>query len=263
MPIIEKHTPGEFCWVELGTTDPAAAKAFYGKLFGWGAQDNPVTDTDFYTLFQLEGRDAAGMYRMSAEQLSQGVPPHWMLYVCVESADETAARAEQLGGSVVAKPFDVFDIGRMALLRDPTRAMVSLWQPKKHIGTGINQIPGTLCWSELATRDTGRAAEFYTGLFDWGTKTNQMGPETYTEWINQGTPIGGMMEIQPQWGDVPPYWMPYFLVTNCDSSAATATGSGGTLILPPTDIPNVGRFAVVKDPQGAVFSIIHLTAPAA
>src|SRR5437660_166619 len=127
MPHIDHHPPGEFSWVELGTTDQAAAKTFYSSLFGWAAKDMPMGPNEFYTMFRLEGRDAAAGYTIRAEDRAKGVPPHWMMYIAVQSADETAGKVGQLGGKVLAPPFDVFESGRMAVILDPTGATFSLW----------------------------------------------------------------------------------------------------------------------------------------
>lgn len=167
MPNIENHAPGGFCWIELGTTDQAAAADFYRQIFGWSAKDMPIGPEEVYTMFQLEGREAAAVYKLRPDQLSRGVPPHWNLYVAVESADATAARAGQLGGKLLAPPFDVFEAGRSAVLQDPTGATISLWQPNKNRGTGITASHGTLCWADLSTPDQVRAGEFYSGLFGW------------------------------------------------------------------------------------------------
>src|SRR5579864_8638659 len=136
MAQIEKHEPGSFCWIELGTTDQTAAKDFYTKLFGWTVQDFPMGPTEFYSMFSLQGSNTAAAYAIRQEQRAQGVPPHWMLYVATESADDTAKRASEAGGKVLAPPFDVFTVGRMAVLQDPTGATFSVWQPNSHKGTG-------------------------------------------------------------------------------------------------------------------------------
>jgi predicted enzyme related to lactoylglutathione lyase len=186
----------------------------------------------------------------------QGVPPHWGAYVSVASADEAAAKAASLGGTVIVPPFDVFDFGRMAVLQDPAGATFSVWEPKSHIGvTRINE-PGALCWTELATRDVEGAERFYTSLFGWGLKKSAGGGMEYTELLNEGVPIGGMMKMGDQYPPgVPPHWLTYFAVDDCDASASKAASLGGTTLVGPMDIPNTGRFAVVQDPQGAVFAV--------
>jgi hypothetical protein len=199
---------------------------------------------------------------LQPEQQAQGVPPHWMVYVAVTSADDAAARAASLGGTVIAPAFDVFDVGRMAVLQDPTGAMFCVWQAKRHTGVAAFQEPNAFSWSELLTRDTAAATKFYTSLFGWSTKvTDNPAGFSYTHWCLDGQDFGGMMAIAPQMGPVPPNWMNYISVTDCDACVAKATSLGGKLCNPPFDIPDVGRMAVLSDPQGAVFSIIHLTNP--
>ena len=254
MATIEKHAPGSFCWAELGTTDPAAATRFYGEIFKWEGMPAPGS----YIMLRSNGNDAAGLYGLSQEERQRGVPPHWMAYVAVENADETAARAAALGGKVVAGPFDVMDLGRMAVLQDPQQAFLSVWQAKSYAGSRAGDVNYRHCWSELATNDTSKAKAFYTSLFGWTTHEQDMGGMVYTTWLNQGAPAGGMLQIAPEWGNVPPNWMLYFSVPSCDDAAAKATVLGGRICVPPRDIPGVGRFSVVSDPQGAAFSIIQL-----
>jgi len=258
MTHVTLHEPGSFCWPELATTDPAGAKKFYSGVFGWTANDRPAGPDMMYTMLQLEGRDAGALYEMEKSQKEQGIPPHWNTYVSVESADEAAKKAKELGATAIAYPFDVMDVGRMAILQDPTGAVFCVWQAKKSIGASVVNEPGALCWCELDTNDTQAAGRFYTRLFGWTAKESPQ----YTEFRRNGTPIGGMMRIPEDWGDVPPNWLPYFAVADCDATAAKAKDLGGSAFVPPTDIPNVGRFAVLRDPQGAVFAIHRLTAPA-
>lgn len=258
---IEKHAPGTFCWVELGTSDPVAAKSFYTSLFGWSGVDNPMDKGMFYTMLQLNGQDVGGLYGLMEEQKKQGVPPHWMPYVSVENADQVAARANELGGKVLHPPMDVFEHGRMAVLQDPQGAVFSLWQPMKHIGARSAEMNNRHCWTELNARDAASAKEFYTRLFGWTTHEQQMGPTAYTSWINEGKPAGGMLQMTAEWGDVPPHWMVYFSVADCDGSVAKAESLGGKACVQPTEVPGVGRMSVLNDPQGAYFSIIQLAMP--
>jgi predicted enzyme related to lactoylglutathione lyase len=250
MPEFTSHEPGTFCWIELATSDPIAAKQFYTSLFGWTVNENDMGEMIYY-IFQKNGRDCAAMYKQGAEQ--QGAPPNWMSYVCVTSADDAAAKAKSHGGNVVAGPFDVADYGRMAVLIDPQGAAISLWQPKKNIGVQIRDEANTLCWNELQATNLDAAKKFYTALFGWTLKES---PE-YIE-LHAGTKaIGGMMKSQAP-PEVPSYWIPYFAVEDCDATVQKAGAGGAAVHVPPTDIPNVGRFAVLADPQGAAFSVIKL-----
>ena len=263
MPEVKEHAPGSFCWIELGTNDASAAKKFYSELFGWSFVDNPMGPDEFYTIFKIRGLDVAAMYTLREDQTSQGVPPHWMTYVSVASADDAAKKAASIGGKVVADAFDVMDAGRMAILQDPLGATLCAWQAKANTGIGLTGETGTLCWDELWTTDHKKAADFYTGLFGWVAKDSSAdAPGGYTEWVNGGQSIGGMMEITPEMGPVPPNWLPYFIVEDCDATADKVKSLGGKLQVPPMDIAHVGRFSVTQDPQGATFAIVKFSTPA-
>jgi predicted enzyme related to lactoylglutathione lyase len=194
---------------------------------------------------------------MRPEERQAGAPPHWNSYVTVPDADESVKKAEALGAKVFAPPFDVMDAGRMAVLQDPTGAVFQVWQPKNHIGAKIVEEPGALCWTELNTRDPKAAESFYTGLFGWTAKHSEPQPGMeYTEFSVQGKPSIGMMPMNEHMPEhVPSYWMPYFQVDDADASVAKVKELGGKVMVPPTDIPNTGRFAIVNDPQGAMFAV--------
>jgi uncharacterized protein len=253
----DAHVPGSFCWPELSTTDQKGAVAFYRSLFGWGVNDQPMGPGETYSMFQMRDRSVGAAYSMRAEERQLGIPPHWGSYIAVKSADDAAKRAEELGGKVLAAPFDVMDAGRMAVIQDPTGAVFMVWQGNKHSGAQVLNEPGALCWTELSTRDTKAAAKFYTQLFGWTAKTS--GAETgmeYTEFSNQGRPGVGMMQMPAHMpASVPPFWLPYFQVADCDASTGKATELGGKVTMPPMDIPNTGRFSVISDPQGAVLAM--------
>jgi uncharacterized protein len=256
-----EYKPGTFCWVELGTTDGEAAKKFYTQLFEWDFTDNPVGPSGVYTILKQNGKDVAALYQMPTEMTSNGVPPHWMSYISVANADESAAKAKSLGATLMKEPFDVYTMGRMAVIQDPTGAMFALWQPGTHPGAGIVNTPNSLCWNELATRDTAKAGEFYSGVFGWEKNVQQMGPMTYTSFMNGDRPAGGMYEPGPELGDMPPNWMVYFAVADADATLTRATELGGKSCAPVMDVPGVGRMAVMTDPQGAAFAVIKLENP--
>ncbi len=262
MAKIEKHAPGSFCWAELGTTDIQGAGNFYSSLFPWTVNDVSSGQMHYFIL-QYEGDNAAGMYGLMPDQLQQGVPPHWLLYVSVEDVDAVAEKARELGAKVLMGPANAMDAGRFAAIQDPQGAVLGLWQPLKHQGSQVGSVNFRHCWSELGTTDADGAREFYTGLFGWGTHPQPMGAFIYDTWMNQGTPAGGMYQLTPEMKGVPPHWLVYFSVPDCDAAAARAAELGATIRVPPCDIPNVGRFAVFTDPQGAAFSVIHLKMPEA
>ena len=257
MSKVTKYKPGAFCWVDLATSDETNASAFYTALFGWTTEPIPMGPDSNYVMCKLNGDYVGALYKPPAGH-DGGLPPHWKCYVAVEDADANAARAAELGGMVAYPPMDVPGSGRMAILIDPTGAMVATWQAEGHNGAGVVNEPGALIWNELMTRDTVAANDFYTALFDWTSEASQIGSHLYTMFSNDGRPNGGMLKIEENMGQVPPNWMPYFAVADIDASAALAVELGGNTIVPPTDIPEVGRFSVVADPQGAVFGIIKM-----
>jgi uncharacterized protein len=256
---IDKHKPGAFCWVELATTDHSAAKNFYSSLFAWSANDIPMGPGGVYTIFELQGRAAAAGYELNPQQRAQGVPPHWIVYIAVENADAAASRATHLGGSVVIQPFDITDVGRMAVLTDPTGAYFCIWQPKRNQGIGIAGVNGTLCWADLNTPDPDRAKKFYSELFGWKITedTDDDPPSGYLHIQNGGDFIGGIPPVRPNNPRQPAHWLAYFEATNCDSTAAQAKKLGAKFYLEPMTMENVGRFAILADPQGAVFAIFQ------
>jgi predicted enzyme related to lactoylglutathione lyase len=251
MPEVTKHEPGTFCWIELATTDANAARRFYADLFDWTVNEIPMGENGFYYIAQKNGKDAAALYEMQQEMRAAGIPPNWMTYVCVTNADDVAEQAKSLGGTLMNGPFDVFDLGRMAVIKDPQGAVFAIWEPKKQQGVGIRDEDDTLCWNELHAKDVAAAKAFYTGL-GWGIKES---PE-YSEWQVNGKSIGGM--IQTHTPDLPSYWMPYFSVADCDAKVAKAQAAGAAVYVPAQDVPTVGRFAVLADPQGAAFAVIKL-----
>ena len=251
MPKITSHTPGTFCWVELMAADAGGARDFYSQLFDWTVNEIPMGEMGTNYIFQKDGADAAAMYQRGSDMAS--VPPFWMSYVCVEDADATTEKAKGLGAQVVNGPFDVYDMGRMTVLGDPQGAAFAIWQPKSNPGLGLRDEPGALCWNELQARDLDAAKKFYPAIFPWTMKES---PE-YTEWHMGSQAIGGMLLSKaPEF--VPSFWLPYFAVADCDAAAAKAQSLGAQVFAPAFDVPNVGRMAVLGDPQGAHFAVIHL-----
>lgn len=255
MAYTDHNANGSFCWVELGTTDQTAAKSFYSSLFGWSANDMPMGPDAFYSIFELEGRHAAAGYTLDAGALSKGIPAHWAAYIAVASADDAAARVTELGGKVLEAPFDVFDAGRMAVIQDPTGAHFNVWQPKNNTGIGIKDVDGTFCWADLSTPDTARAAEFYSALFGWKIAAGENDPYLHIQ--NGEDFIGGIPPAEFRSTGVPPHWLIYFKVANCRIAAERIKELGGTVLSQPMTMEKVGKWAIVTDPQGAVFSIFE------
>jgi predicted enzyme related to lactoylglutathione lyase len=255
MAHIDTTVPGSFCWMELATTDQNAAKAFYTSLFGWTAHDAPMGPGDFYTMFQLDGRDVAAGYTMRRQEREHGAPPHWNLYIAVESADAAAARASELGGKVLASVFDVYDKGRMAVIEDPTGAVFEIWQPLKQGGIGISNVHGAFCWADLNTGDRATASAFYSALLGWKVEAGEKDPSGYLHIKNGDHFIGGVPPAEYRDSNIPPHWLLYFQVADCAASAAQAAELGARPIVPPMSMEGVGQMSVIADPQGAVFAI--------
>jgi predicted enzyme related to lactoylglutathione lyase len=257
----DAYEPGTFSWVELSTTDPDGAKSFYGGLFGWEHEDNEVPGGGgVYTLAQVGGRSVAGITAQPEQQREAGVPPNWFSYVTVASAEESAERAKELGGSVHAGPFDVGEAGRMAVVADPTGAMFGIWEARDTIGAGRINENGCLTWNELATNDVDAASAFYSALFGWKIEEIDTGggPRYWVIGHKGGASgqNGGVRELSANEQGIPPNWIPYFGAESVDESQAEAEKLGGGALMPPMDVPT-GRFAAVRDPQGAVFCLFQ------
>jgi uncharacterized protein len=243
----DSYAPGTFCWADLGTTDASAAQEFYTALFGWDADALPAGEGGTYVMFRKDGRDVAALYEMGESERNQ-LSAHWSSYVSVEDVEATARRAGDLEASIVAEPFDVMDSGRMAVLRDPTGAHVHLWQPGRHAGAGRVNESGCIVWNELATPDVDKASAFYRELLGWAAECDATGYAT----IRLGEGING--GIRPLRDGEPPNWLIYFTVDSVDEAVEHVRGSGGEVLAGPVDA-TVGRIAVVRDPQGAMFAI--------
>ncbi|MGA3023855.1 MAG: VOC family protein [Bryobacteraceae bacterium] len=255
MAYLDKIVPGSFCWMELATTDQNAAKAFYTSLFGWTASDSPMAPGEFYTMFRLEDRDVGAGYTMGKQEREHGAPPHWNLYIAVESADAAAARASELGGKVLAPAFDVFDAGRMAIIQDPTGAVFRVWQQGKQGGIVISNVNGAFCWADLNTPGVAAARAFYSALFGWKVEAGEKDPSGYLHIKNGDSFIGGIPPAEHRDPNAPPHWLLYFEVADCAASTAKATELGARSLLPPMSMEGVGWMSVIADPQGAVFAL--------
>jgi predicted enzyme related to lactoylglutathione lyase len=273
MPERDGYIPGVPCWIDTNQPDPKAAVEFYGALFGWEFEDVMPPDTEGeYFMGRLHGGDVAGV-----GGIPEGAPPMamWNTYVWVDSADDTAAKVREAGGSVLMDPFDVMDSGRMAVFTDPQGAAFSVWQAKAHKGASVVNEAGSLNFNDLYTSDLEGAKAFYGSVFGWQTLDVGGGTEMWTlpgygDYLERDNPglrkgmaemgappgfedvvasLSPMPEGQP---DTPPYWGVTFAVDDADATADKAGQLGGKVLMPPTDLPWV-RMTVIADPQGAVF----------
>jgi predicted enzyme related to lactoylglutathione lyase len=271
MPERDGYIPGVPCWIDASEPDPEAALPFYRELFGWEFEDvMPPEAPGSYFMARIRGGDAAAL-----GTLPDGAPPvaTWNTYIWVDSADATAAKAAEAGGTVVAEPFDVMDSGRLAVVADPEGATISLWQANNHKGARVVNEHGALNFNTLATRDPERAKAFYGAVFGWETLILPFGElwtlPGYGDHLEERTP--GLREQMAQMGapdgfidvvaalnrlgpgDVAtPNWSVTFGVDDADKAAAKAAELGGAVVNGPFNAPWT-RTVVLSDPQGATF----------
>jgi predicted enzyme related to lactoylglutathione lyase len=265
MPERTSYEPGTFSWVDLSTSDLEAAKTFYAGLLGW-EYDVSETPMGPYVMALKDGKAVAGMGNQSDDQKEMGIPSFWNSYVSVASADESAAKAAELGGTVLVPPMDAMDAGRMAFIAAPGGEAFGVWEPKNHIGAGLVNEHGSLGWNELATRDLNAAKAFYGGLFDWNMHTgpNPSGVGEYTSIAVGENMNGGMLVMGEGWpADVPAYWAVYLYVADIESATTTAKDLGGQVVMPKMEIPEIGSLVVLQDPTGAGFTAMEAAPPPA
>jgi hypothetical protein len=272
MPERDGYIPGVPCWADTSQPDPDAAARFYGEIFGWEFEDVMPPGSDArYLIGRIRGKDAAAV-----GSIPEGAPPMamWNTYVWVESADETAVKARDAGGTVVMDPFDVMESGRMAVLTDPEGAFFCVWQAKEQKGAQIVNEHGSVNFNNLNTRDPEGAKAFYGAVFGWetlplgsgemwtlpgyGDHLERDNPGLRERNAEMGAPKGfedvvaSILPLPDDQPDTPPHWSVTFGVDDADAVAEKAAALGGGVIAPPTDAPWV-RMTVIRDPQGAMF----------
>ena len=248
------HKHGTFSWLDLASHDLDATKAFYAGLLGWTYADMPIGENAIYSICLKEG---ANVCALSTAMPGGPAQPQWNSYITVSDVDATVEKAKAAGGEIVAH-HDVFDAGRMALMKDPAGAAVSLWQAKRHFGAHRLNEHGALAWNELHATGTEAAKKFYTSVIGWGTAEMPMGPGmVYTLFCEPDNPQrthGGLMPAQP---GIASHWQVVFQVDDCDAAVAKVKASGGKVAAGAQEMPGIGRFAKFADQQGAIFSVIQ------
>lgn len=213
-----------------------------------------------YSIAKLNGSDAGAIFTQVPQEAEAGVPPHWKVYFAVDDIDATASKVSDLGGTVIVDEFDEDESGQMMMAQDPTGAMIQFWQAKENIGCEVRDEHGALTWVELLTSDQEGAGKFYTKLLgvdlDKETMPTPEG-EPYHMLMVEGVPVAGVMPSPEHLVEigVPPHWEIYFRVDDANATVETATSLGATVHFGPEVLPMVGTFAVMQDPQGAVFGI--------
>jgi predicted enzyme related to lactoylglutathione lyase len=247
---------GRFVWFDYVTNDQGAqdkAKAFYGELFNWKTQDAPMP-TGTYTMIAAGGRPIGG-YVPAKDAPNK--PAHWISHLQVADVNATIVKIKTNGGSVKAEPRKMGDQGTMAIVADPFGATFALWQPTKPEGTGdYQESVGTWCWNELTAPDPVKAVTFYKAVGGFEERRMEMGPDSaYHILESDGKGRAGI--AKPMKPDVPSMWMPYVHVGSTDQTHDKAKRLGAQVFVPPTDIPDIGRFAVFADPNGAAFAVLQ------
>ena len=259
MPTRDRYAEGIPSWVDLASPDTDGSKEFYGTLFGWAATDAPAGD-GAYTMFSKDGRVVAGMGQLTDEQAAAGVPPVWSTYIAVDDLDASLARANEAGAVVIAPAMEVGDTGRLAFITDPTGAAVGMWEAGTHRGAQLVNEHGSLVWNELLTDDTNAATAFYCDVFGYTVQVYEMPTGPYTAFWAEGNVEGhaaaGMMAMPSDMAGAPNHWGVYFAVDDVDAAVELATAHGAELILAPMDVAAAGRMAVIRDPQGAVLTLL-------
>jgi uncharacterized protein len=251
-----RYETGDFCWVGLATSDPDAAQAFYGGLFGWTGETLAGGRAGTFTILRLEGEDVAFLFRQTAQARAAASPPHWTSFVSVDDAHAAAVRAAELGGTMAFRePFEVLDAGRVAAIRDPTGGNLSLWQAGTRIGATVIGDVGALCWTELATSDVERVKSFFGELFGWTYAPGAGGGTTIR---SGGRPNGSIRQQRVAAPDVMPGWTPSFKVESTRDAVGRAEQLGGRGLATSATSP-LGRVAVIEDPQRAAFAVVEGT----
>lgn len=252
------YEPGTPCWVDLGSPDLDASIEFYNALFGWDVPETANSEaTGGYRQAMKGGKAVAGMMPL----MQEGQPPAWSNYVSVADADATAAAVTEAGGSVIAEPMDVMELGRMAVFTDSAGAFFGIWQPNTFVGAEVVNEPGALSWNEFNTRDLEGAKAFYGSVFGWTFEDNDMGEAGSYTTISLGEDmVGGILNMSERGvpEQVPAHWQVYFAVEDTDATVAQATERGGSVMVPPMEVP-AGRFSILLDPHGASFAVITLS----
>ncbi len=242
---------GKFVWFEHMSGDAVRARKFYDALFGWHTELTPMGGTEPYPLI-MNGNQGIGGFRTAPP----GAPSLWMSYLSVADVSASHAAALAAGAKSLMPPTDFPPVGRGATLADPTGAVFSIWTSAQDDRADAEKTPvGDWHWNELMTPDEKKALAFYEGVFGYTHDSMDMGPQGTYYLLKKGEVMRGGLMRSPM-PDTPPLWVPYVAVADCDATAAKASSLGAQVIVPPTDIPNVGRFATLIDAQGACIAFM-------
>jgi predicted enzyme related to lactoylglutathione lyase len=239
----------KFVWFEYTSTQEQKAQGFFGEVFNWKTQTIPMPQGN-YTMIAVGDRTIGGY-----GTTPKGAPEqaHWLSYLHATDVARSTAKVAKLGGKVLQEPFKVGEVGTMSIVADPHGGVFALWQPTSNEATP-DPVDNTFSWNELTSVDPDASAKFYAEVGGFEIEKMAMGMD-YTLLQSGGVPRAGI--TKPQMPGQPHAWLPYVQVANTDATTEKAKKLGATVVVPPNDIPNVGRFAVFLDPQGAALGIIQ------
>lgn len=249
------NSEGMFCWADMGSTNVEASKKFYTDMFGW-TWDDAGND---YWIAKMGKSMVAGLMK---SQCPDG-KSYWSTYLNTADLDTTMATAEKNGATTIVPKTEVGDWGWFSMHKDPTNAMIAFWQNKGDAPTEswTKNETGHMCWTELITNDIDRSGSFYCNTLKYTPENMNMGEgaPAYTMFKMGDTQAAGMMAIQKEWGEVPPHWMNYIQVDSITASSAKATKLGAKICKECTEIPGMGWFSIMTDPQGGTISMFSKT----
>jgi uncharacterized protein len=250
-------THGRFLWYELMTTDMAAAKAFYGRVMGWGARDAAVRDLA-YAFFTVGTTEVSGLTKLPDDMRRMGAPPRWIGYIGVDDVDAGVAEVKRLGGAVLVPPTDTAGISRFAVVADPQAAMLALVkgrEPGRRQAAPLRAV-GRVGWHELFAANTETAFAFYRELFGWQKGIAETGANgTYQLFAAAGETVGAMLTKPAETPPVP-FWLYYFNVGDIDAAMSRVKAGGGEIVRGPNEVPDGSWIVQCTDPQQAMFALI-------
>ncbi|MEU6406619.1 VOC family protein [Streptomyces sp. NPDC046985] len=247
---------GTPCWADAMFGDVEAAKSFYGEVLGWTFGD-PSPEFGDYSEASVDGKAVAAVV---PPMPGQEAASQWRLYFASPDAAATAARIREHGGEVLVEPTRIGDLGAMCVAREPSGAVFGVWEAGTHQGFQSTGTPGAYCWAEVYTREPGAADDFLSAVFGYHVQRMEDDRIDYRMFDLGSEPVLGRMRMTDDFpSEAPSHINVYFTVPDCDAAVAAATAHGGVLRHGPMDSP-FGRLAALTDPQGAVFTVIDVTA---
>ncbi len=256
VPASQEHHVGKVIFVELVTPDMAAAKQFYGGLFGWTFTDMQAGGLD-YSDASLSGHPVAGLIqrKLAAGEHRQ---PAWLSFIAVRDVDATNKEAVEHGAKVMYSPHDLPNRGREAVFADPQGAIFAVLTSSSGDPEDVMAAPGEWIWSSLITTNPDTAAAFYQTLFDYeifelpakpGMQHLMFASDNYARASANSLPSDKAI--------TPPHWLNYVRVDDTAAMTSKVIALGGKVLVEPRMDRHGGKVAVVADPSGAPFGLME------